>query len=109
MAKVDITLGGKVRLVFHSFASVTDLRTMQAIKAGEGIIAATQSGNRDADVFPNPDTFDMYRKRGVESAFGYGYGEHRCVAEWLARAELEIVFCKHFTLCIITLTSNKSL
>lgn len=36
----------------------------------------------------------MYRKRGAESAFGYGYGEHRCVAEWLARAELEIVFCK---------------
>ncbi|OBT60728.1 hypothetical protein VE03_09817 [Pseudogymnoascus sp. 23342-1-I1] len=78
VAKVDITLGGKV------------------IKAGEGIIAATQSGNRDADVFHNPDTFDMYRKRGVESAFGYGYGDHRCVAEWLARAELEIVFSTLF-------------
>ncbi|KAL5346728.1 hypothetical protein ACLOAV_008435 [Pseudogymnoascus australis] len=74
VAKVDIELGGK------------------PIKAGEGIIAATQSGNRDADVFPNPDTFDMHRTRGTESAFGYGYGEHRCVAEWLARAELEIVF-----------------
>ncbi|KFY96504.1 hypothetical protein V498_02650 [Pseudogymnoascus sp. VKM F-4517 (FW-2822)] len=78
VAKVDIELGGK------------------AIKAGEGIIAATQSGNRDADVFPNPDTFDMYRKRGTESALGYGYGEHRCVAEWLARAELEIVFSTLF-------------
>ncbi|OBT42222.1 hypothetical protein VE00_07730 [Pseudogymnoascus sp. WSF 3629] len=78
VAKVDITLGGKV------------------IKAGEGIIAATQSGNRDADVFHNPDTFDMYRKRGDESAFGYGYGEHRCVAEWLARTELEIVFSTLF-------------
>lgn len=109
MAKVDITLGGKVRLFSHSLASVTDSRTLQAIKAGEGIIAATQSGNRDADVFPNPDTFDMYRKRGVESAFGYGYGEHRCVAEWLARAELEIVFCKHFMLCFTSSISNKSL
>lgn len=34
----------------------------------------------------------MYRKRGAEQALGYGYGEHQCVAEWLARAELEIVF-----------------
>ncbi|EZF33780.1 hypothetical protein H109_00123 [Trichophyton interdigitale MR816] len=78
VAKVDIELGGKT------------------IKAGEGIIAATQSGNRDAEVFPDPDTFNMYRKRGAESAFGFGYGEHRCVAEWLARAELEIVFTTLF-------------
>ncbi|TKA80462.1 hypothetical protein B0A49_00846 [Cryomyces minteri] len=74
VAKVDIVLGGK------------------KIKAGEGIIASNQSGNRDEEVFPNPDTFDMHRKRGSEQALGYGYGCHRCVAEWLARAELEIVF-----------------
>lgn len=74
VAKVDVMIGGKV------------------IKAGEGIIAATQSGNRDEDVFPSPDVFDMRRARGEEEALGYGWGEHRCVAEWLARAELEIVF-----------------
>ncbi|RDL29890.1 Uncharacterized protein BP5553_10517 [Venustampulla echinocandica] len=74
VTKVDITLGGKT------------------IKAGEGIIAATQSGNRDEDVFPDPDTFNIHRKRGSEQALGYGYGAHQCVAEWLARAELEIVF-----------------
>jgi nitric oxide reductase len=34
----------------------------------------------------------MHRKRGSEQALGYGYGPHQCVAEWLARAELEIVF-----------------
>lgn len=34
----------------------------------------------------------MHRKRGTEQALGYGWGPHRCVAEWLARAELEIVF-----------------
>jgi nitric oxide reductase len=74
VAKEDVVIGGK------------------AIKKGEGIIAATQSGNRDEDVFPNPDVFDMKRARGKEEALGYGWGEHRCVAEWLARAELEIVF-----------------
>jgi fungal nitric oxide reductase len=74
VAQEDVVIGGK------------------AIKKGEGIIAATQSGNRDEDVFPNPDVFDMKRTRGKEEALGYGWGDHRCVAEWLARAELEIVF-----------------
>ncbi|KAE8452851.1 hypothetical protein EG329_013123 [Mollisiaceae sp. DMI_Dod_QoI] len=74
VAKEDVVIGGKL------------------IKAGEGIIAATQSGNRDEDVFPNADVFDMRRVGGKEEALGYGWGEHRCVAEWLARAELEIVF-----------------
>ncbi|KAH8913497.1 cytochrome P450 [Atractiella rhizophila] len=50
------------------------------------------SGNRDEDIFPDPDTFDLHRKRGKEQALGFGYGQHECVAEWLARAELEIVF-----------------
>jgi nitric oxide reductase len=76
VAKEDVVIGGK------------------AVKKGEGIIAATQSGNRDEEVFPDPDVFDMKRKRGEEEALGYGWGEHRCVAEWLARAELEIVFCE---------------
>lgn len=102
VAKVDIELGGKVSTSFTavspclpaSWIDLSFLTPIQTIKAGEGIIAATQSGNRDAEVFPDPDTFNMYRKRGAESAFGFGYGEHRCVAEWLARAELEIVFSK---------------
>jgi len=66
----------------------------KTIKAGEGVIAATQSGNRDEDVFLNPDVFDMKRKRGSEEGLGYRWGEYRCVAEWLARAELEIASSK---------------
>ncbi|MCJ1425039.1 hypothetical protein MMC29_002927 [Sticta canariensis] len=78
VAKVDVTLGGKL------------------IKAGEGIIASNQSANRDEEVFPDPDTFNMHRKRGTEEALGYGWGPHRCVAEYLARTELEIVFATLF-------------
>ncbi|EON66399.1 cytochrome P450 55A3 [Coniosporium apollinis CBS 100218] len=78
VAKADIELGGK------------------QIKAGEGIIASNQSANRDEAVFPNPDKFDMYRKRWEEEALGFGFGPHRCIAEWLARAELEIVFSTLF-------------
>lgn len=83
VAKVDIELAG------------------HTVKAGEGIIAATQSASRDEDVFTDPDTFDILRfapkekgGRGEDwfQAMGYGWGEHRCVAEPLARAELEIAF-----------------
>ncbi|GAB1215440.1 hypothetical protein ATERTT37_004630 [Aspergillus terreus] len=74
VAKVDITLRDK-----H-------------IKAGEGIIASNQSANRDEDVFPDPDTFNMHRETDSEQNLAYGYGDHRCIAEVLARAELEAVF-----------------
>ncbi|GKZ24128.1 hypothetical protein AbraCBS73388_010746 [Aspergillus brasiliensis] len=62
------------------------------IRAGEGIIASNQAANRDPDVFPDPDTFNMFRKRGSEEGLGFGYGVHRCIAEQLARVELETVF-----------------
>ena len=82
--------------VFFSFSNRADFPCLllQLIKAGDGIIASNQSANRDEEVFPDPDTFDMHRKRGTEQALGYGWGPHRCVAECLARAELEIVFGK---------------
>ncbi|KAK0102352.1 hypothetical protein ONS95_005973 [Cadophora gregata] len=80
VAKEDVVYGGKL------------------IKAGDGIIAATQSGNRDEEVFgETANEFDMKRVRGREEALGYGWGAHRCVAEWLARAELEIVFATLWT------------
>jgi fungal nitric oxide reductase len=49
----------------------------------------------DQSVFPNADVFDIHRKRGIEASLGFGYGPHECVAEWLARAELESVFCEY--------------
>jgi Cytochrome P450 len=69
-----------------------DSLSFKDIKAGEGIIAACQSGNRDEEVFPNPNQFDMHRKFNPENSLGFGYGAHRCIAECLAKAELEIVF-----------------
>lgn len=67
---------------------------MQIIKSGEGIIAANASGNRDEEVFSDPDVFDMHRTPDPDHALGFGFGPHRCVAEPLARAEMELVFGK---------------
>ncbi|KAJ3516173.1 hypothetical protein NM208_g14877 [Fusarium decemcellulare] len=54
VAKEDIELGGKL------------------IRAGEGIIASNQSANRDEDVFPNPDKFDIHREFDSHDALGFG-------------------------------------
>lgn len=64
--------------------------SLQTIKAGEGVILSNQSANRDESVFKDADKFDIHRSPNPQ--VGFGYGIHVCVAEWLARAELECVF-----------------
>jgi cytochrome P450 len=62
----------------------------QLIRAGEGVIALSLSANRDDDVFPEPDTFNIHREARHHVSFGYGV--HQCLGQPLARAELQIVF-----------------
>ena len=77
---------------FQKAISAQPLTSMQLIRAGEGIIASNQSANRDGEVFPNPDVFDLHRQHPQNDALGFGFGPHRCVAELLAKAEMKIVF-----------------
>jgi nitric oxide reductase len=62
------------------------------IKANEGIIASNQSANRDEDIFENANQFNINRKWPAEDPLGFGFGDHRCIAEHLAKAELITVF-----------------
>jgi len=66
----------------------------KTIRAGEGIIASNYSANRDEDIFPQADKFDIHRKWGQHDPLGFGFGPHRCIAEGLAKAELTAVFCE---------------
>jgi cytochrome P450 len=58
----------------------------QQIKAGDKVVLWYVSGNRDADVFENPDTFDIRRpwKQNLHQAFGGG-GPHYCLGNMLAK------------------------
>ncbi|MGW3176647.1 cytochrome P450 [Streptomyces sp. NPDC001153] len=84
-------------LRFHSItrsgprrAAVADVEVGgQLIKAGEGIVCAVASANRDPDHFPDGDTFDI-RRRNAQHHIAFGYGVHQCLGQSLARAELEI-------------------
>jgi cytochrome P450 len=60
----------------------------QTIKAGQKIACLMGSANRDADVFPDADMFDVGRDPNPH--VGFGMGLHFCLGAPLARLELQI-------------------
>jgi cytochrome P450 len=60
------------------------------IAAGESLLLAYPSGNRDEDAFDNPMKFDISRVPNKHVAFGYGV--HFCLGAALARMELNSFF-----------------
>lgn len=63
----------------------------QPIAAGQKVVMWYPSGNRDEDVFDEPDQFDVGRDPNDHIAFG-GFGEHFCLGANLARLELRCIF-----------------
>jgi cytochrome P450 len=59
----------------------------QPIKAGERVLLAYSSGNRDERKFTDPDRVDLDRERTAHLAFGGGV--HRCIGSNLARMQIE--------------------
>jgi len=60
------------------------------IRAGEGVIVATDLGNRDPAVFADPATLDL--ERNPRNHVGFGFGIHQCLGQNLARMELQVVY-----------------
>jgi cytochrome P450 len=58
------------------------------VKAGDGVLIGSALANRDPEVFPDPDRFDISRAARHHVAFGYGV--HQCLGQNLARMELEL-------------------
>lgn len=64
----------------------TELRG-QAIKEGDKLMVFYGAGNRDEDVFADPDRFDVGRNPNPHMAFGGG-GPHLCLGLHVARIEI---------------------
>ncbi|MUL80740.1 MULTISPECIES: cytochrome P450 [unclassified Mycolicibacterium] len=60
------------------------------IAAGESVLLAYPSGNRDEEVFTDPFRFDVGRDPNKHVAFGYGV--HFCLGAALARMEINSFF-----------------
>ncbi len=78
-----------VRHFMRSAAADTTLRG-QAIAKGEWLMLCYPSGNRDEEVFENPEEFHVDRSPNRHLAFGYG--AHLCLGQHLAKLEMRILW-----------------
>jgi len=62
----------------------------QTMKAGDFVMLAYGSANRDAAVFADPDTYDITRR--PKRHLGFGGGVHACLGSMLARLACQVVF-----------------
>jgi methyl-branched lipid omega-hydroxylase len=67
----------------------------QKIREGDKVVLWYNSGNRDADVFPDPFRFDVRRTPNDHVGFG-GPGPHFCLGAHLARREITVMFRELF-------------
>lgn len=78
-----------VRSMARQAAEDVDLRG-KAIRAGDGVLLAYGSANRDNDHFGDTaDDFDI-RRKDAPSHLGFGVGEHFCMGAALARREARL-------------------
>jgi len=62
----------------------------QAIAEGDFVVMLYAAANRDEDVWPDADVFNI--SRAVDHRqLGFGWGIHRCVGAALARAQIKVV------------------
>ena len=57
----------------------------QLIRAGETVVLAIASANRDPARFPDPDELDI---RATPAHLAFGHGVHQCLGQQLARMEM---------------------
>jgi cytochrome P450 len=60
------------------------------IRTGDSVLMWYPSANRDEDVFPDPDRFDVTRQPNEHLAFGHH--EHFCLGAGFARKEIRVMF-----------------
>jgi cholest-4-en-3-one 26-monooxygenase len=70
--------------------SDTELRDTKIAK-GDKVVFYHASGNRDEEIFEDPDHFDVGRDPNPHIAFGGG-GPHFCLGANLARMEIRVMF-----------------
>jgi len=63
----------------------------QRIAKDEKVVMWYGGANRDPDVFPNPDVFDLTRKNATKH-LAFGYGSHKCLGQHVAQMQLRVAY-----------------
>ncbi|WP_327582114.1 cytochrome P450 [Nonomuraea sp. NBC_00507] len=84
-----LRLGSPVSHFMRYAVHDTEVRGTK-IKAGQAVVTWLGAANRDPEVFPDAETFDLRRKPNKHVAFGIG--PHYCVGHTVARVTLRILF-----------------
>ncbi len=67
----------------------------QEIAKDEKVLMWYGAGNRDPEVFPDPDTFDLDRPN-VDKHIAFGHGVHKCLGSRVAQMQLSIAYERIF-------------
>lgn len=67
------------------------------IPKGSFVQCMVASANRDESVFENADTFDIDRRQ--KPSFGFGFGPHMCIGQFVAKLELNCAINALLDLC----------
>jgi cytochrome P450 len=78
-----------VKAFMRSATADAELRG-RAIAKGDWLMLCYPSGNRDEEVFDEPDAFRP--ERNPNRMLSFGYGAHLCLGQHLARMEMRILF-----------------
>jgi cytochrome P450 len=79
-----------VKHFFRTAAADTEVAGVP-IKAGEAMLMAYPSANRDEAVFDDPFAFRVDRANARQH-LAFGYGPHLCLGQHLAKMEIRILF-----------------
>jgi cytochrome P450 len=72
-------------MYFRSAARDVELGGVH-IPKGAVLNVCLSAPNHDPKLFPDPERFDIHRKK--QRHFAFGYGQHVCVGQHLARIEM---------------------
>jgi methyl-branched lipid omega-hydroxylase len=80
-------------LIHFRRTATQDLKLGDAeIKAGDKVVLFYRSGNRDEDVFTDPNRFDVGRPTSPSHLSFGGRGIHHCLGQHLARTQIRAIF-----------------